>query len=71
MAIVRVRLRGGPYDGVAVSWDVPDADDPPMTYDLKLHGPHEATENVEYHRVEQAPDGAAEWIYAVPGAAAG
>ncbi|MFJ8577986.1 hypothetical protein [Micromonospora sp. NPDC093277] len=71
MAIVRVRLRGGPYDGVALSWDVPDADDPPMTYALKLHGPHEATEDVDYRRVGRAPDTATEWIYEAPRSAAG
>jgi len=66
VAIVRVRLRGGPYDGVSMNWDVPDADDPPLTYELKLHGPHETTENVEYRRVERAAES---WIYEAPGAA--
>ncbi|MFE9692961.1 hypothetical protein [Micromonospora sp. NPDC005806] len=72
MAIAKVRLRGGPYDGMPVNWDVPDADDPPATYELKLHGAHEATEVVEYRRAERAPEGAAEsWIYEAPEGAAG
>ncbi|MFG2054539.1 hypothetical protein ACGFI9_10930 [Micromonospora sp. NPDC048930] len=72
MATVRVRFRGGPYDGVAVDWEVPDADDPPTSYPLKLHGAHEATGAVEYRRLERAPQGAAEsWIYAAPEGAAG
>ncbi|MFE9655019.1 MULTISPECIES: hypothetical protein [unclassified Micromonospora] len=72
MAIAKLRLRGGPYDGMSVDWDVPDADDPPTTYQLKLHGPHETTETVEYRRVERAPEGAAEsWIYETPAATTG
>ncbi|MFI7431344.1 hypothetical protein ACIBPB_30600 [Micromonospora sp. NPDC049836] len=64
MAIVKLRLRGGPYDGVPVNWDVPDAEHPPPTYQLKLHGAHEETGVVEYRRAERAPEGAAEaWIY--------
>ncbi|WP_089014015.1 hypothetical protein [Micromonospora inositola] len=64
---VTVRLRGGPYNGQTVGWDVPDADDPPMSYELKLHGPHEATETFEYRRAERAPEDAAEdWIYQAP-----
>lgn len=67
VANVRVLLRGGPYDGVSVNWDVPDADDPPRTYQLKLHGPHETAENVEYRRVERAPEDADEsWVYEAP-----
>lgn len=67
-----MRFRGGPYDGVAVDWDVPDADDPPMNYPLKLHGAHEATGVVEYRRTEHAPEGAGEsWIYEAPEEAGG
>ncbi|MCI4065944.1 hypothetical protein MRQ36_26700 [Micromonospora sp. R77] len=68
MAEVNLRLRGGPYDGQTVDWDVPDPDDPPMSYELRLHGPHESAETYEYHRAERAPDGAAgTWIYEAPG----
>lgn len=64
VADVNLRLRGGPYDRQNVKWDVPDADDPPMAYELRLHGPHEAAEIFEYRRAERAPDGA--WIYEAP-----
>ncbi|WP_141715140.1 hypothetical protein [Micromonospora rhizosphaerae] len=61
---MNVRLRGGPYDGQTVGWDVPNADDPPPSYQLKLHGPHETVETIEYRRAERAPQGAPEsWIY--------
>ncbi|MFR9777511.1 hypothetical protein ACL02O_15825 [Micromonospora sp. MS34] len=71
MAIVKVLLRGGPYDGMPVDWEVPDAYDPPPTYELRLHGAHEATEVFEYRRVGRAPDGAQEsWIYEAPEAGA-
>ncbi|RZU76316.1 hypothetical protein EV384_4955 [Micromonospora kangleipakensis] len=66
MAEVNLRLRGGPYDGQTVGWDVPDADDPPMSYELKLHGPHEAVEIYQYQRAERAPEGVADWIYEAP-----
>lgn len=64
MANVNLQLRGGPYDGQTVGWDVPDPDDPPRSYELKLHGPHEAAAIFEYRRAGRAPgaaDGA--WIY--------
>jgi hypothetical protein len=64
VANVKLRLRGGPYDGMTVNWNVENADNPPVSYPLKLHGAHEKTGVVEYHRVERAPQGAAEsWIY--------
>lgn len=64
MANVNLRLRGGPYDGQTVGWDVPNPDDPPPSYMLKLHGPHEAAETFEYRRTGRAPDAAdGAWIY--------
>jgi hypothetical protein len=64
VAEVKLCLRGGPYDGQTVAWDVPDAEHPPMSYELKLHGPHEAPETYRYRRAARAPEGAAEdWIY--------
>ncbi|SCE94147.1 hypothetical protein [Micromonospora mirobrigensis] len=65
MAEVNLRLRGGPYDGQRVRWDVPDGDSPPQTYDLKLHGPHEGAETFVYQLVGRDPDGEG-WIYEAP-----
>ncbi|MBY8874195.1 hypothetical protein K7640_20410 [Micromonospora sp. PLK6-60] len=65
MAEVNLRLRGGPYDGQRLVWDVPDADDPPPTYELKLHGPHEGVETFSYRRVGLDPGGDG-WLYEAP-----
>ena len=68
MAKVNLRLRGGPLDKQTVTLDVDDANNPPDPYDVKLHGPHEATGRCEYRRVSREPEGRAEagtWIYEV------
>jgi hypothetical protein len=67
MANVNLRLRGGPYDGQTVTLDVEDADDPPKSYNVNLHGPHEAMETYEYRRVGSEPEGGAgTWTYEAP-----
>ncbi|HEX5595144.1 MAG TPA: hypothetical protein VFX61_03840 [Micromonosporaceae bacterium] len=66
MATVRVLMRGGPVDGEIRTLDVADADNPPETQTIVVHGPHERTESFDYRRVGRKPDGGADggrWIY--------
>lgn len=66
MAKVNLRLRGGPLDKQTVTLDVDDANNPPDPYNVKLHGPHEATEPCEYRPVGREPGESADagtWIY--------
>jgi hypothetical protein len=66
MATVNVRFWGGPHDGETTSMDVPDVNNPPESYSMKVHGPHETIEVIEYRRRQRDPDGrgdTATWIY--------
>lgn len=51
--------------------DVAEANEPPEVYTIRVHGPHEAIERVEYRRSLRLPDGGTDagvWIYEPSGA---